>query len=169
MTLIQSLLRDLRGARRITSGTRSFLRVALDLVVLSRVLKLWRLPGKDRERRVLLDGGVQLTYRLNRGDLCSLREVWIDEEYAAARTAAPRTVVDLGANIGLATLWFARMHGCEEFVAVEPDADDVRLLRRNLADNAISAEVVDAAAGPVDGAGTLARSRSASARAPIER
>ncbi|HWP38877.1 MAG TPA: FkbM family methyltransferase [Gemmatimonadales bacterium] len=38
--------------------------------------------------------------------------------------------------------------------------ENARLLKRNLADNGLSAEVVEAAAGPVDGTGKLARSRS---------
>jgi FkbM family methyltransferase len=163
------MLRDLRGARRITVGFRSFVRVALDLVLLYRALKFVDLPGRDRERQVQLRGDVQLTYRLNRGDICSLREVWIDEEYAAPLRSAPRTVVDLGANIGLASLWFAQRYGCRAFVAVEPAADNVRLIRRNMADNGIEAQVVEGAVGAVDGTAQFASSgRSHSGRLKAE-
>ncbi|MEQ9061253.1 MAG: FkbM family methyltransferase [Gammaproteobacteria bacterium] len=42
-------------------------------------------------------------------------------------------VIDLGGNIGLATVWLAHKLPEAQFVVVEPDADNLELLRRNTA------------------------------------
>lgn len=60
-------------------------------------------------------------------------------------------VVDIGANIGYFTVMFAAAVGdAGRVLAIEPDADNVQLLRENLRINGLSARtsVVRAAAGP---------------------
>ena len=64
---------------------------------------------------------------------------------------APRaTVVDVGANIGYNTVYLARRVGARgRVVAVEPAADNVRVLRENVRANALAQVAVHAvAAGP---------------------
>ena len=96
-------------------------------------------------------GGLQLHYRLNRGDIQSIREVWIDECYRLPFDLKPSRLVDLGANIGLTSLWFAHRYGCQTIIAVEPSPENARLTRLNLEGNQIVAEVIEAAIGPRDG------------------
>ena len=100
---------------------------------------------------IRVKGGVKLHYRLNRGDLQSIREVWIDECYRLPFDLLPNRFVDLGANIGLTSLWFARRYGSHSIIAIEPSPDNARLTRLNLADNQIAAEVIEAAVGARDG------------------
>jgi FkbM family methyltransferase len=58
------------------------------------------------------------------------------------------TVVDVGANIGYNTIYFSRRVGpAGKVIAVEPAADNVRVLGENLARNAIQNVVVHAVAG----------------------
>jgi FkbM family methyltransferase len=96
-------------------------------------------------------GGIKLHYRLNRGDMQSIREVWMDECYRLPFDLTLDRLVDLGANIGLTSLWFARRYGCASIVAVEPSPDNARLTRLNLEQNQVRAEVIEAAVGPRDG------------------
>jgi FkbM family methyltransferase len=47
------------------------------------------------------------------------------------------TVLEVGANIGTETVSFLRRHGAERVVAFEPDAENARLLRANVALNGL--------------------------------
>ena len=116
-----------------------------------RLLRVWRPRGRARLRTITLAHDTKVTYRCNRSDLLSLREVWVDEVYRLPTDARPRSFVDLGANIGLASVWFARTYRCELIVAVEPLPDNARLLRRNLQQNGIAATVLECAVGPPAG------------------
>jgi len=105
--------------------------------------------------------GTWLTYRLNRGDIQAIREIWLDEVYMPPPEATPvRQVVDLGANIGFTSLYlFGRLHA-PYIVAVEPDPANVSILRRNLDQNRVPAIVIDAAVGPFDGHASFRRDRA---------
>jgi len=148
------LLRELRGAARIASDLRSLVRLSLD-VILFRLLRVADLPGKDRERTIALRDGVRITYRLNRGDIQSIREVWMQDAYRLPFELHPTVLIDLGANIGLTSVWLSRRYGCTRVVAVEPSPSNARLARTNLAANGIDAEVLEAAVGPRDGSAFL--------------
>ena len=114
---------------------------------------------KDGLRELRLRDGVTISYRLNRGDLQSIREVWLDEEYRLPADAAPyETLVDLGGNIGLTSLWLAKTYGYKTVVTVEPSADNAELVRINLANNDVDATVIEAAVGPHDGTAVFAAS-----------
>jgi len=127
----------------------------------SRLLKFGRLPGYNRTRQVELDGST-VHYRFNRGDLQSLREVLIEEVYACDLPFAPQTVLDLGANIGLFSLWFCRRGKAREadtpvcpapseaepfLLAVEPVPENAAVAEANFHDNHIPGAVVRAAVG----------------------
>lgn len=158
MRTVRNIARELAATWKLAANLRSFLRLAGD-VFLYRVLRVLRPPGFDALRTVQLDDGVHLTYRLNRGDLLTLREVWIDEVYRFPRApASADRMVDLGANIGLASVWFAVRYGVRRVVAVEPLTENVELLRRNLDHNGIEAVVIEGAVGVRQGAEFFARS-----------
>jgi FkbM family methyltransferase len=140
---------ELRAARRITADARSFIRLALD-VVHYRLLGMAPLPRWNAARTIRLQAGVDLTYRLNRGDIWTVREVWMEDVYRPPFNVAPRTIVDLGGNIGLTAVWFAHRYPDATLLAVEPVPANAALLRKNLAANGIAAKVVEAAIGPSD-------------------
>jgi FkbM family methyltransferase len=98
-----------------------------------------------------LQSGTTLTYRLNRGDIQGIREVWLDDVYRLPFDVTVDRVVDLGANIGLTSVYFAKKYGTKTIVAVEPNPANAELARRNFEQNGISARVIEAAIGPVDG------------------
>lgn len=73
-------------------------------------LLLVRIRQSDRVRRIQLLDGTRLSYRLNRGDMQSIREVWLDEAYELPFKPASGVLIDLGANIGLTSLWLAKRY-----------------------------------------------------------
>jgi FkbM family methyltransferase len=129
-----------------TQDRRSFLRYGTD-AILSRAMSVVAMP--ERQRTIRLDGAV-LTYRLQRGDIQSIREVWVEECYRPPVDTPLTTVVDLGMNIGLTSVWYG-LHGASRLRCVEPVATNMALGRRNLAQNGVAAEFVEAAIGPEDG------------------
>jgi FkbM family methyltransferase len=123
-----------------------------------RVLRFVRLPRTDSTRTVTTREGTRLTYRLNRGDIQAIREIWLDEAYMPPEGAYGMcSVIDLGANIGFTSVYLARLLGSLRLVAVEPDPDNAVILRRNLAQNGIDAIVIEAAVGPIDGSARFRR------------
>jgi FkbM family methyltransferase len=149
-------------AWRLAHGPRSFARLAVD-VFLYRLLRLGTRFG-GRRRRVQLRDGAVLHYRLDRGDIRTIREVWSDEVYLLPPPAGPRTLVDLGANIGLASVWLARRYGCDHVLAVEPWPANAQVARLNLEANGLPAELVEAAVGPATGPGHLDHAAAAAER-----
>src|SRR6185312_5327332 len=103
--IARGVAHELRGGYRLTADPSSFARFAAD-VFLSRLTRKVPLPNRNRDRMIRVKGGVKLHYRLNRGDMQSIREVWIDECYRLPFDLVPDRLVDLGANIGLTSLWF---------------------------------------------------------------
>ena len=78
------------------------------------------------------NGEVEL--RLHTSDVLTFWQVFINLEYDSPNLPpSARTIVDLGANIGLATQYFAARYPSAHIVAVEPDADNFALLMRNTA------------------------------------
>lgn len=65
------------------------------------------------------------------GELAVAHHVLLHEEYAPQ--GRPRTILDLGANVGLATLYFHRRFPDARIVAVEADPATYRKLVRNVA------------------------------------
>jgi FkbM family methyltransferase len=65
--------------------------------------------------------------------------------------SSPAVFVDLGANIGLTSLWIHSKYGCERIIAIEPDKGNAQVARENFALNDVPGEVIEAAIGPRDG------------------
>jgi FkbM family methyltransferase len=142
---------ELAGSWRLAADARSFLRLVLDGLGY-RAQRLLRFGDRPRHRRVRLKDGTELTYRLNRGDVRAIAEIWMSEAYRLPFEIRPRNIIDLGANIGIASVWLVRRYGGAKLVAVEPVSENAELARLNFERNGITAEVIEAAIGP--GAGT---------------
>jgi FkbM family methyltransferase len=145
---LRALRRELPRAVRLGLDRRSSCMLVRD-VLMYRCLRVFPWLSSRRQRRVFVHGGVSIYYRRNRGDLHTLREVWFAEAYRLPFDAEPRTVIDLGANVGLTSLWLSSRYPVEQLVAVEPSSSNVAVLRRNLSGH--NANVIHAAVGPGDG------------------
>jgi FkbM family methyltransferase len=95
---------------------------------------------------IKLRGVGALTLRPSDSDLATVRQVFSERQYElpAAQSARLRrryeellvggkvpVIIDAGANVGAASLWFAKEYPDAMVLAVEPDADNVELCRRN--------------------------------------
>jgi FkbM family methyltransferase len=72
--------------------------------------------------------------RLADSDFMVLDEIFSQNEYARIQDwdlPSDAKIIDLGANVGLAGLYFASMYPDSKLVAVEPDAGNCRLIERN--------------------------------------
>jgi FkbM family methyltransferase len=69
--------------------------------------------------------------RLNSTDLDVLNAALVKKEYALEIRGEPKVIVDAGANIGLTTLYFARMYPQAKIYAIEPESENFILLQKN--------------------------------------
>lgn len=64
-------------------------------------------------------------------DLKCLEKVFVYDEYKLPFELHPRLIVDAGANVGMATLYFAHKYPEAQVVAIEPEYSNYEMLRRN--------------------------------------
>jgi len=103
-------------------------------------------------------GEIHLCLRVNRGaDAFILGEVFEHGYYRLPFKIPPSTVLDLGANIGLTAIYFARQFPRSAIACVEPFPANIQLLDRNLHMNAIEAQVFPVAIDIQDGYVSLER------------
>jgi FkbM family methyltransferase len=150
LSVFPAVIRDWQGCIRQSADSQSAFRLGLDFA-LSRFLTRSPRTRPARIRQVRFKNGVALAYRLNKGDLHSIREVWFEEDYRLPFEDPSGTLLDLGANIGMTSVWLAKRYSFDRVIAVEPDPANASLARRNLELNGIKGEVVQAAIGPFEG------------------
>jgi FkbM family methyltransferase len=84
--------------------------------------------------------------RGNTSDALVLKQVFIDEQYlASCRNGDSDTIVDCGANVGYASVWYLSRYPKSILVAVEPEDGNFKLLQANLAFFGDRASVIKAA------------------------
>ena len=96
-----------------------------------------------------------LTLHLNPSDLSHLAvvdEIFLQKVYDLGRVPfAPDLIVDCGAHIGMFALVAAARFPKSKFVAFEPDPDNCDWLRRQIEENHLQVDVVEAAVSTSDG------------------
>ena len=72
--------------------------------------------------------------------LSLFREVWVEERYTcpAGRLEPDATIVDIGANVGVFTVWAAGVAPRGRVVSVEPSESSFTFLEENVARNALT-------------------------------
>ena len=89
-------------------------------------------------------GDITLNVRPNGGsDAFIFSEVFEHRYYDFELPSPPGTVLDLGANIGLTALFFARKYPNAQIACVEPMPGNLRLLRTNLERNGVAAKIFE--------------------------
>jgi FkbM family methyltransferase len=147
---ISNTAREIAVASRVAGDLRSFVRLACASVAF-RILRYASPRWKNHVLVAKTRSGAQLAFRLNRGDIQSVREVWFEEIYRVPTTGPLGSIIDLGANIGLTSVYLSNRHAPEALLLVEPEPTNAVLIRRNLQQNGILATVVEAAVGREDG------------------
>ena len=146
-TTIAGIGKEIKGAWRCSEDWNSKFRLTADILQ-SRLLKYWRLPHFGARRSVRLSPGLKIRYRLNRGDLQALREVMYLESYRPAQAPGGGVLLDLGANIGLTSLWLWKRFGFTKVIAIEPDDDNLEIIRENFRLNGVPGTVLKGVVGP---------------------
>jgi FkbM family methyltransferase len=87
-----------------------------------------------RERRIAVPGMAHPVYmRTGSSDRSAFNEVIVKRWYDHPYPGKPRFIIDAGANVGYASVRFAELYPGADIVAIEPDRENVDLLRRNIA------------------------------------
>src|SRR5215831_1212215 len=92
------------------------------------------LSGHDHDQRATLTlPGIQwpFTVRAASSDLRVLRQVFIDKQYERPGAGSPGLIIDCGANIGLASIFFANAFVASPIYAIEPSNANFELLLEN--------------------------------------
>ena len=71
--------------------------------------------------------------RLRTSDISSFRQVLATPGYDCDFVRSPLTIVDAGANIGLTSLFYANKYPEAKILAIEPEASNYTLLKKNAA------------------------------------
>ena len=74
-----------------------------------------------------------LYLRLRTTDVASCREILIRGQYECHLDRTPRVIVDGGANIGLAAVFYANRYPGARIIALEPESSNYTMLRKNVA------------------------------------
>ncbi|MGE4518896.1 MAG: FkbM family methyltransferase [Desulfobacteraceae bacterium] len=66
-------------------------------------------------------------------DISTYKQIFIKNEYNFSLEKMPNTIIDAGANIGLASIYFANKYPTSQIIAIEPEAKNFNLLIKNTA------------------------------------
>ena len=71
--------------------------------------------------------------RIPSSDVLTYWQVFVDQEYALHTNSLPAVIVDAGANVGLASVYFANRFPDARIFAIEPEQSNFDLLLKNVA------------------------------------
>jgi FkbM family methyltransferase len=71
--------------------------------------------------------------RIPSSDVPTYHQVFINQEYDFLVETQPKVIVDAGANIGLASIYFANKYPGAKIIAIEPEQSNFELLKENIA------------------------------------
>ena len=122
-------------SRPLFTQTRS-LYIHIQALGCLRGMSVWTQSSIFRRRFELTltppHSSVPVTLRIGTSDLEVYKKIFIDEEYALPFDSQPATIIDLGANTGLATLFFLSRYPSAKVLSVEPDHENFAMLQHNV-------------------------------------
>jgi FkbM family methyltransferase len=71
--------------------------------------------------------------RVPTSDVATYEQIFINQECKFLVEAPPKVIIDAGANIGLASIYFANKYPSAQIIAIEPEESNFALLRNNVA------------------------------------
>jgi FkbM family methyltransferase len=74
-----------------------------------------------------------ISLRPRTSDIQVFEEIFLQDEYLIPVETQPKLIIDGGANIGLASLYFAKQYPDAKIIAVEPESSNVEILKLNAA------------------------------------
>ncbi len=96
------------------------------------VWKMYR--GKTNEVIALQVPGVEhpVYIRAQTSDEYTFQQIFINEEYKFDYEGTANSIIDAGANIGLAAVYFAQRFPKAKIICLEPEPENFKLLRQNI-------------------------------------
>lgn len=91
----------------------------------------WPLPAEWTGK--VPDFAHPLHLRLKSSDLPTYKKIFRDKEYDLELPRKPQVIVDAGANVGFASLFFARKYPQAKIFAIEPEEENFAYLVKNVA------------------------------------
>ena len=98
----------------------------VDLLFVRTIRAFSNLPASNRRPGRVAGGGGTTDIR------CFLK-IFVERDYSYPFQISPGFIVDAGANTGLSALYFATTYPDATIIAIEPEADNFMLLKRNCA------------------------------------
>jgi FkbM family methyltransferase len=106
-----------------------------------------RVPTRGTIRRAITGGGMDPAgvfvitdqkfgpqiVRKRTTDWPTYNQIFVREDYKFKHSVPPKTIIDLGANVGYASVWYHAYYPKAHIVAIEPDAGNVSAARVNIA------------------------------------
>jgi len=93
-----------------------------------------RVLGRSIELAVEIAGiRHQVHLRVRKADVWLCRQILLGAQYDATLTFPPRVIVDAGANIGLASIFYANRYPEAKIIAIEPEPSNYEMLTKNVA------------------------------------
>lgn len=71
--------------------------------------------------------------RVPSSDVDTYEQVFVREDYKFDIKKTPKIILDAGANVGLASIYFANKYPHAKIIALEPEADNYEVLKKNIA------------------------------------
>jgi FkbM family methyltransferase len=131
--LIKDLVRSRRTGRRMRS--ESPLPAALQAQTVAALRTLALLPDSAREAELM---GFKVAFQNPSVLRFLFREIFVESAYYFETRTTQPVVIDAGANIGMATLYFKKLYPDARVICFEPDPDNFPLLKRNLEGNGLA-------------------------------
>jgi FkbM family methyltransferase len=96
-------------------------------------ISLHRLTGWPKELTIYPTGfAAPISIRIRTTDLTIYDTILRHDEYDFHLSFTPRVIVDIGANIGMASIWFARQYPEASIFAVEAEESNYVMLLKNV-------------------------------------
>jgi FkbM family methyltransferase len=94
---------------------------------------IYRLVGRPKEITVHPPGIQEpLHIRTQTSDESAYEQILLHSQYAFDLPFSPKTIVDAGANIGMASIYFAHTYPEAKVIAIEAEASNFAVLARNV-------------------------------------
>jgi len=131
------------------------LRASIDLYRANRILRGKSRRNTRKNAQIICSKPKRyrnpLYYRHGTSDILVIRNILYNEEYACVgREKEPHLIIDCGANIGCASLYFLHKYPQAHLIAIEPDEENYSLCLKNLEPFADRVTLVKAAIWPLD-------------------
>lgn len=140
--VIAGLTRDIIYSVLVVKPNRKNLVLLAD-VIAHPLLVVGLMKPNEQLRSISFRNGLTITYTRNQGDIHTISEIFFKQIYAIPPGLPADVYVDLGANIGMASLHFFQKHKPSSMICVEPSPRNLSVLKKNVQNNAVPATVLE--------------------------